>query len=238
MNKFTNYRDYAKEVEARLNRAVKFPVPCMVYERVRGEINRVIVSPTAPQINLSFRALNSKINQTIYYFYNGKPQVKFENYSYTKEFTNWQHALEAAFNRLPEVPDPAEVPELIPGAIEEPVIEDIPEVQDESIAEAALEIVEKKPVVEDIPKVAAEATEESGDVEDPVDESLVEQIQDVSPAEFIAWAVENLRTITEDKASFKKDIPEEFRMWAATKRTITDGELLRMLADACPVTEE
>ena len=33
MNKFTNYRDYAKEVEARLNRAVKFPVPCMVYER-------------------------------------------------------------------------------------------------------------------------------------------------------------------------------------------------------------
>jgi hypothetical protein len=234
MNKFTNYRDYAKEVEARLNRAVKFPVPCMVYERVRGEINRVMVSPTAPQINLSFRALNSKINQTIYYFYNGKPQVKFENYSYTKEFTNWQHALEAAFNKLPEVPDPAEVPELIPEAIEEPVIETTPEVQEEPIIEAIPEIVEEEPVVEDV----AEATEEVEDTEDPVEESLVEQIQDVSPAEFIAWAVENLRTMTEDKASFKKDIPEEFSLWAATKRTITDGELLRMLADACPVTEE
>lgn len=234
MNKFTNYRDYAKEVEARLNRAVKFPVPCMVYERVRGEINRVMVSPTAPQINLSFRALNSKINQTIYYFYNGKPQVKFENYSYTKEFTNWQHALEAAFNKLPEVPDPTEVPELIPEAIEEPVIETTPEVQEEPIIEAIPEIVEEEPVVEDV----TEATEEVEDTEDPVEESLVEQIQDVSPAEFIAWAVENLRTMTEDKASFKKDIPEEFSLWAATKRTITDGELLRMLADACPVTEE
>lgn len=234
MNKFTNYRDYAKEVEARLNRAVKFPVPCMVYERVRGEINRVMVSPTAPQINLSFRALNSKINQTIYYFYNGKPQVKFENYSYTKEFTNWQHALEAAFNKLPEVPDPAEVPELIPEAIEEPVIETTPEVQEEPIIEAIPEIVEEEPVVEDV----TEATEEVEDTEDHVEESLVEQIQDVSPAEFIAWAIENLRTMTEDKASFKKDIPEEFSLWAATKRTITDGELLRMLADACPVTEE
>jgi hypothetical protein len=233
MNKFTNYRDYAKEVEARLNRAVKFPVPCMVYERVRGEINRVMVSPTAPQINLSFRALNSKINQTIYYFYNGKPQVKFENYSYSKEFTNWQHALEAAFRKLPEVPDPAEVPELIPEAIEEPVIETTPEVYEEPIIEAIPEIVEEEPVVEDV----AEATEEVEDTEDPVEEYLVEQIQDVSPAEFIAWAVENLRTMTEDKASFKKDIPEEFSLWAATKRTITDGELLRMLADACPVTE-
>jgi hypothetical protein len=234
MNKFTNYRDYAKEVEVRLNRAVKFPVPCMIYERVRGEINRVMVSPTAPQINLSFRALNSKINQTIYYFYNGKPQVKFENYTYTKEFTNWQHALEAAFNRLPEVPDPAEVPELVPEAIEEPVIETTPEVQEELIIEAIPEIVEEEPVVEDVTEAAGEVE----GIEDPVEESLVEQIQDVSPAEFIAWAVENLRTMTEDKASFKKDIPEEFSLWAATKRTITDGELLRMLADACPVTEE
>ncbi len=230
MNKFTNYRDYAKEVEARLNRAVKFPVPCMVYERVRGEINRVMVSPTAPQINLSFRAFNSKINQTIYYFYNGKPQVKFENYSYTKEFTNWQHALEAAFNRLPEVPDPAEVPELVSTeeqCVEEPIAE-------ESVIEDTPSVQEVEPTEEDIPETA----EEVEYTEDPVEESLVEQIQDVSPAEFIAWAVENLRTMTEDKASFKKDIPEEFSLWAATKRTITDGELLRMLADACPVTEE
>ena len=230
MNKFTNYRDYAKEVEARLNRAVKFPVPCMVYERVRGEINRVMVSPTAPQINLSFRAFNSKINQTIYYFYNGKPQVKFENYSYTKEFTNWQHALEAAFNRLPEVPDPAEVPELVSTeeqCVEEPIAE-------ESVIEDTPSVQEVEPTEEDIPETA----EEVEYTEDPVEESLVEQIQDVSPAEFIAWAVENLRTMTEDKASFKKDIPEEFSLWAATKRTITEGELLRMLADACPVTEE
>jgi hypothetical protein len=231
MNKVINYRDYAKEVEARLNRAVKSPVPCMVYERVKGEINRVMVSPTAPQINLSFRALNSKINQTIYYFYNGKSQVKFENYSYTKEFTNWQYALEAAFNKLPEVPDPTEVPELILEAVEEPVIETTSEVQEAPIIEAIPEIVEEEPVVEDV----AAVTEE---VEDPVEESLVEQIQDVSPAEFIAWAVENLRTMAEDKASFKKDIPEQFIMWAATKRTITDGQLLTMLADACPVTEE
>ena len=230
MNKFTNYRDYAKEVEARLNRAVKFPVPCMVYERVRGEINRVMVSPTAPQINLSFRALNSKINQTIYYFYNGKPQVKFENYSYSKEFTNWQHALEAAFKKLPEVPDPAEVPELVLTEeqwIEEPIIE-------EAVIEETCSAQEVEPKEEDI----SETVEEVEGTEDPVEESLVEQIQDVSPAEFIAWAVENLRTMTEDRASFKKDIPEEFSLWAATKRTITDGELLRMLADACPVTEE
>lgn len=230
MNKFTNYRDYAKEVEARLNRAVKFPVPCMVYERVRGEINKVMVSPTVPQINLSFRASNSKINQTIYYFYNGKPQVKFENYSYSKEFTNWQHALEAAFKKLPEVPDPAEVPELVPTEeqwIEEPIIE-------EAVIEETCSAQEVEPKEEDIP----ETVEEVEGTEDPVEESLVEQIQDVSPAEFIVWAVENLRTMTEDKASFKKDIPEEFSLWAATKRTITDGELLRMLADACPVTED
>ena len=230
MNKFTNYRDYAKEVEARLNRAVKFPVPCMVYERVRGEINRVMVSPTAPQINLSFRALNSKINQTIYYFYSGKPQVKFENYSYSKEFTNWQHALEAAFKKLPEVPDPAEVPELVPTEeqwVEEPITE-------ETVIEDTYSVQEVEPKEEDIP----ETVEEVACTEDPVEESLVEQIQDVSPAEFIAWAVENLRTMNEDKATFKKDIPEEFTMWAATKRTITDGELLRMLADACPVAEE
>jgi hypothetical protein len=233
MNKFTNYKDYAREVEARLNRAVRFPVPCLVYERVRGEIHKVSVSPKAPQINLSFKAVNSKIMQTIYYSYNGKPQVKFENYSYSKEFTNWQHALEAAFNRLPEVPDPAEVPELIPEAIEKPVVETTPEVQEEPTIEAIPEIVEEEPVVEDV----VEAVKEVEDTEDPVAESLVEQIQDVSPAEFIAWAVENLRTMTEDKASFKKDIPEEFSLWAATKRTITDGELLRMLADACPVTE-
>lgn len=228
MNRFTNYKDYAKEVEARLNRAVKFPVPCMVYERVRGEINKVSVSSTAPQINLSFRANNSKINQTIYYFYNGKPQVKFENYSYSKEFTNWQHALEAAFKKLPEVPDPAEVPELVPVATEEAAVEAVPEVIEEPETEPAIEAVEE--TIEEEPILE--------DDEDPVEESLVEQLQDVSPAEFIAWAVENLRTMNEDKASFKKDIPEEFSMWAATKRTITDGELLTMLADACPVTEE
>ena len=228
MNRFTNYKDYAKEVEVRLNRAVKFPVPCLVYERVRGEINKVSVSPTAPQINLSFRASNSKINQTIYYFYNGKPQVKFENYSYSKEFTNWQHALEAAFKKLPEVPDPAEVPELIPGEVEEAVVEDVPEVieelETESVTEAVEETIEEEPVLEDD--------------EEPVEESIIEEHQDVSPAEFIAWAVENLRTMNEDKATFKKDIPEEFSLWAATKRTITDGQLLTMLADACPVDEE
>lgn len=229
MNRFTNYKDYAKEVEIRLNRAVKFPVPCLVYERVRGEINKVSVSPTAPQINLSFRASNSKINQTIYYFYNGKPQVKFENYSYSKEFTNWQHALEAAFKKLPEVPDPAEVPELVPGeaeeAVAEVVVEAVPEAIEEFETETVIEAVE-------------ETIEEEPILEDPVEESIIEEPQDVSPAEFIAWAVENLRTMNEDKATFKKDIPEEFAMWAATKRTITDGQLLAMLADACPVEEE
>ena len=225
MNRFTNYKDYAKEVEARLNRAVKFPVPCLVYERVRGEINKVSVSSTAPQINLSFRASNSKINQTIYYFYNGKPQVKFENYSYSKEFTNWQHALEAAFKKLPEVPDPAEVPELVPGEVEEPVVEAVPEVIEE-------------PEVEPVTEVVEETIEEDPIIEDSVEESIIEEPQDVSPAEFIAWAVENLRTMNEDKATFKKDIPEEFTMWAATKRTITDGQLLTMLAEACTVDKE
>lgn len=234
MNRFTNYKDYAKEVEARLNRAVKFPVPCLVYERVRGEINKVSVSSTAPQINLSFRANNSKINQTIYYFYNGKPQVKFENYSYSKEFTNWQHALEAAFKKLPEVPDPAEVPELVPGEVEEAVVEAVPEVTKEPEVEPVIEAVEETVEEEPIP----EAVEEELITEDPVEESIIEEPQDVSPAEFIAWAVENLRTMNEDKATFKKDIPEEFTMWAATKRTITDGQLLTMLAEACPVDEE
>ena len=232
MNRFTNYKDYAKEVEARLNRAVKFPVPCLVYERVRGEINRVSVSPTAPQINLSFRASNSKINQTIYYFCNGKPQVKFENYNYAREFTNWQQALEAAFKKLPEVPDPAEVPELVPGEVEEPVVE--------AIVEAVPEVIEE-PEVESVPETVEEPIEEEPileDDEEPVEESIIEEPQDVSPAEFIAWAVENLKTMTEEKATFKKDIPEEFTLWAATKRTITDGQLLTMLAEACPVDEE
>lgn len=225
MNKFTNYRDYAKEVEARLNRAVKSPVSCMVYERVRGEINRVMVSPTAPQINLSFRALNSKINQTIYYFYNGKPQVKFENYSYSKEFTNWQHALEAAFKKLPDIPDPAEVPELVPTEaqwVEEPII-------GESIVEDVAFVQEVEPEVEDIPEVV---------IEDPATESEqpIREMTEVDEA-FIVWALENLRTLNEDKASFKKDVPEEFAHMAATKRTITDVDILTILANRLPVEE-
>lgn len=103
-----------------------------------------------------------------------------------------------------------------------------------------VEISVVAPVCE-VPEVVAEPVADKPEeevIEDPVEESIIEEPQDVSPAEFIAWAAENLRTMNEDKATFKKDIPEEFSLWAATKRTITDGELLRMLADACPVTEE
>ena len=110
------------------------------------------------------------------------------------------------------------------GEVEIKVIPLINEVPEEPIAEAFTEVLEET-VTEDVK-------------DNVVEESVVEEIQDVSPAEFIEWAVENLRTLTEDKATFKKDIPEEFTMWAATKRTITDGQLLTMLADACPVTEE
>lgn len=97
------------------------------------------------------------------------------------------------------------------------------------------------PPVCEVPEVVSEPVADEPEeefIEDPVEESIIEEPQDVSPAEFIAWAVENLKTMTEEKATFKKDIPEEFTMWAATKRTITDGQLLAMLADACPVTEE
>ena len=245
MNRFTNYKDYAKEVEARLNRAVKFPVPCMVYERVRGEINRVRVSPTAPQINLSFRAFNSKINQTIYYFYNGKPQVKFENYSYSKEFNNWQHALEAAFKKLPEVPDPVEVPELDPIAeLQIPEVEvineeptPVVEVIEEPVVEEPTEIVndpEDDPDnYEDVPFIPGEPETV---IEDPVIEKPAYVMTELDEA-FITWALENLRTMNEDKASFKKDIPEEFAHMAATKRTITDGDILTILANRVPVEE-
>jgi len=54
---------------------------------------------------------------------------------------------------------------------------------------------------------------------------------------FYDWAFANLRSLTEEKASFKKDIPVEFSYLATSKRTITDSRILTMLANRTPVME-
>lgn len=71
------------------------------------------------------------------------------------------------------------------------------------------------------------------EVEDPIPEDSVHAV----PEDLIVWALSNLRTLTEEKASFKKDIPEEFSYLAASKRTITNIDILTELANRIPVED-
>jgi hypothetical protein len=201
------YRESSHTAEKQLNSIFSIPAQCVVYGSALAEVLKARISETLPQITLVFRALGSKLEQTILYA-NNYTVIKFDDPEVEEAVRTWQQELEKAFR----------------GEVEIKVIPPVSEVPEEPIAEAVTEGLEET-ITEDV-------------TENVVEESIVEEIQDVSPAEFIEWAVENLRTMTEDKATFKKDIPEQFIMWAATKRTITDGELLRMLADACPVDEE
>lgn len=201
------YRESSRTAEKQLNSIFSIPAQCVVYGSALAEVLKARISETLPQITLVFRALGSKLEQTILYA-NNYAVIKFDDLEVAEAVRTWQQELEKAFR----------------GEVEIKVIPLINEVSEEPIAEAVTEVLEET-VTEDVK-------------ENVVEESIAEEIQDVSPAEFIEWAVENLKTMTEDKATFKKDIPEEFTMWAATKRTITDGQLLTMLADACPVTEE
>lgn len=201
------YRESSRTAEKQLNSIFSIPAQCVVYGSALAEVLKARISETLPQITLVFRALGSKLEQTILYA-NNYAVIKFDDPEVAEAVRTWQQELEKAFR----------------GEVEIKVIPLINEVSEEPIAEAITEVLEET-VTEDVK-------------ENVVEESITEEIQDVSPAEFIEWAVENLKTMTEDKATFKKDIPEEFTMWAATKRTITDGQLLTMLADACPVTEE
>lgn len=209
MNK--KYVEFSAVVEAQLNKIFEVPARGILYGTAEAEVFRAKVSSTLPQITLTFKLPGTKQEQTIRYTQGLETLFAFEDQEVEAAVKTWQQELEKAFKggiELSVVPPVCEVPEE-------------PEVVAEPVTEAVEEAIEEEPIIEDL-----------------VGESIIEEPQDVSPAEFIAWAVENLRTMTEDKATFKKDIPEEFTMWAATKRTITDGELLRMLADACPVTEE
>jgi hypothetical protein len=213
MNK--KYIEFSAVVEAQLNKIFEVPARGILYGTVVAEVLRAKVSTTLPQITLTFKLPGTRQEQTIRYTQGIETLFIFEDSEVEAAVRTWQQELEKAFKgsiEISVVPAVCEVPE-------EPEVPE-PEVQDEPKVEEP---------VEDTVEITEEAT---------IEEAVIEEPQDVSPAEFIAWAVENLRTMTEDKATFKKDIPEEFIMWAATKRTITDGELLRMLADACPVTEE
>ncbi len=201
------YRESSRTAEKQLNSIFSIPAQCVVYGSALAEVLKARISETLPQITLVFRALGSKLEQTILYA-NNYTVIKFDDPEVAEAVRTWQQELEKAFR----------------GEVEIKVIPPVNEVPEESIAEAVTEGLEET-VTEDV-------------TENVVEESIVEELHDVSPAEFIEWAVENLRTMTEDKATFKKDIPEEFTMWAATKRTITDGQLLTMLAEACPVDRE
>lgn len=201
------YRESSRTAEKQLNSIFSIPAQCVVYGSALAEVLKARISETLPQITLVFRALGSKLEQTILYA-NNYTVIKFDDPEVAEAVRTWQQELEKAFR----------------GEVEIKVIPPVNEVPEEPIAEAVTEVLEET-VTEDV-------------TENVVEESVVEEIQDVSPAEFIVWAVENLRTMTGDKATFKKDIPEQFIMWAATKRTITDGQLLTMLAEACPVDEE
>lgn len=213
MNK--KYIEFSAVVEAQLNKIFEVPARGILYGTVVAEVLRAKVSTTLPQITLTFKLQGTRQQQTIRYTQGIETLFMFEDSEVEAAVRTWQQELEKAFKGSVEIsvaPSVCEVPE-------EPEVTE-PEVQDE-------------PKVEEPVEDTAESAEE-----ETIEEAVIGKPQDVSPAEFIAWAVENLRTMTEDKASFKKDIPEQFIMWAATKRTITDGELLRMLADACPVAEE
>lgn len=201
------YKESSRTAEKQLNSIFSIPAKCVVYGSALAEVLKARVSDTLPQINLVFRALGAKLEQTILYTHN-YTVINFDDPEVAEAVRTWQQELEKAFCGEAEI----KVIPHVNGVPEEPVAEAVPGVLEET-------------TIEDI-------------IEDPVEESIMEEPQDVSPAEFIAWAVENLRTLNEDKATFKKDIPEEFTMWAATKRTITNGQLLTMLADACPVDVE
>jgi DNA mismatch repair ATPase MutL len=201
------YRESSRTAEKQLNNIFSIPVQCVVYGSALAEVLKAKISETLPQITLVFRALGSKLEQTILYANNYKV-IKFDDPEVAEAVSTWQQELEKAFR----------------GEVEIKVIPLINEVPEEPVAEAVTEVLEET-VTEDVK-------------DNVVEEFVVEETPDVSPAEFIDWAVENLKTMTEDKATFKKDIPEQFIMWAATKRTITDGQLLTMLAEACPVDGE
>jgi hypothetical protein len=201
------YKESSRTAEKQLNSIFSIPAQCVVYGSALAEVLKARISETLPQITLVFRALGSKLEQTILYANNYKV-IKFDDPEVAEAVSTWQQELEKAFR----------------GEVEIKVIPPVNEVPEKPMVEAVTEVLEET-VTEDF-------------TEDIVEESIVEELQDVSPAEFIEWAIENLRTMTEDKATFKKDIPEQFIMWAATKRTITDGQLLTMLAEACPVDGE
>ena len=203
------YKESSCTTEKVLNGIFSIPAKCIIYGSAPAEVVRARVSETLPQITLIFRAFGTKLEQTILYTVNSSI-IDFEDLEVAEAVELWQQELEKAFR----------------GDIEISVVPPACEVPEEPVVENVSEVVE--PLIEDEPVSEDEV----------IEGSVLDEPQDVSPAEFIAWAVENLRTMTEDKATFKKDIPEEFAMWAATKRTITDGELLTMLADACPVDGE
>jgi hypothetical protein len=48
-------------------------------------------------------------------------------------------------------------------------------------------------------------------------------------SEFIAWASGSLKTLTDEKITFTKNIPEEYSIFATTKRTITDLTIISKL---------
>lgn len=223
---FRSYSEFAIEAERRLNNLVHSPVTCTVYESVKGTINRVRVSVTLPQINLIFIQQGSRLEQSILYFCNGRPQLRFENLEHAQEFERWQYAIEEAFKQIPNVNIACPEDSMI-----ETVAEEIEELTEEAVKDAGNE----PDACVDVPFIADEPETV---VEDPVQESgePTYEITELDEA-FVIWALENLRTLNEDKATFKKDIPEEFAHMAATKRTITDGDILAMLVNRVPVEE-
>lgn len=214
---FKYYEEFAKEAENKLNQLLQIPVPCLVFERARGEIVRAKVSPCVPQIQLIFRQTNSKLEQTILYSYEGKPQVTLEP-AYAKTLSEWQAALEFAFRKGFNIQI------------------DCPKIPTSEVAIVADDLEQEETL--DATEVEEPKTEGLSEIEEVSKLEEVKEAEDIAPFDdFIIWALENLRALNEDKASFKKDIPEEYSLWAATKRTVTNAAILTELANRLPVSE-
>ena len=202
------YTDLVNTAEKQLSGIFSIARRCWLYERAEAEILGVKLNERLPQITLVVRALGTKQEQTILYTPGIEALLKIEDANISMVLNTWQQELDNAFKGF----DPeSEIPAILtqPAFKEEPVEESSTNLD------------------------ASQMSCTEAEAEDPIPEDPAPVI----PEDLILWAIANLRTITEEKASFKKDIPEEFSYLAASKRTITNIDILTELANRIPVED-
>lgn len=214
------YIEFSNTAEKYLKTIITVPSPakCTLYRSVKAEIIDVKVCADLPLITFTFRPFDSKLAQTVLYTNSCEAIFAIDDAEVKDAVDTWQQELDKAFQGTTEpvvIPDVEEVPDL-KDCIDPLDLEGIQ-------TDSAVEMLDNtKGLIED------ESFSESS-VEEPAFETGFEA--------FLIWAVENLRTLSEDKASFKKDIPEEFSSWASTKRTTTNKSVLNELTARASAAE-